>query len=176
MPRYNLEYIRPTGKMKRNYIKSIDIPIGKRKIVKNKNGYNMVYPNFNSAFRIQVSHFKDGMPSVDLLEKPKLVDCNQDSKNVISVDISDEKIEFAEKGLFISIEMIGEIDSDGQIINKQNSLPSFMFTNKSSKGLASEQYYKSIFTDGWKDYPSEELKTKKNYKLAVSFVLNMFDD
>jgi hypothetical protein len=171
-------FIKLQQEIPNNYIKSIQIPIGKSFIKEENKKLVTVKPNFNSAFRVNIYGHNNELNNqigTSLLKKPIIVYCNEKSDNIINIDISDENIELTKNGVFISIEMIGEIDKRGNIINKKNLLPSFKFTNKSSKDFVSVQYYKSVFTEGWKQMEFEKYHLDKRYNLAIGITLAIYE-
>ncbi len=156
-------------------IKSIQIPIGKKTIKKVGNKFKRISPDFKSVFRVELFSNKDSMPSLSLLKTPIIINCNQNSSNIIDVDVSDQYISFPKEGVFISVEMIGEEKGNelGEIV-----FPSFKFTKKKKKNISSVSYYKSVFSNKkWINIrDSFKFKTISEYNMGVGLVLSIYEN
>lgn len=140
-------------------IEKISFPITTKRLGKKKD-------KFNSIFKVQI--FKnDSIFSVPILESPIIINCNQDSNRLVTINLSDENIPFFKEGLFVTIEMIGELDKNKQVKSIKNPLPAFGFTNKKAKGFKSKQYYKTTFSNKWKEMDFKSLPFKTDYTLAI---------
>ena len=171
-------HIKPSQNLNRNYINTIHIPIGKSKLIsKGNDKWESVRPDFNSVFRLYIYDIKNGKPNENLLQNPLLIKCNQESNNTIDVNISHEKIELTENGIFIVIEMIGEVDEAGNVIDNRDPLPSFKYTNKKTKDFESKSFYKPIFSDYWITFDFDENLNKKNsrFNMALSLTLSEYE-
>ncbi len=151
------------------FVKYIKIPINKSKFkIEGEK-------KFSSIFRVNLyKPIGSNLQAINTLQKPVTVRCNQNSGNIIEIDVSKENITFTESGVFIAIQMIGEIDSAGKHINKLNPQPSFKFTNKKSKNIVATQYYKFTFNDKWKQLTAEKLHLDKAHNLAIGIVLQCY--
>ncbi|MEZ4782025.1 MAG: carboxypeptidase-like regulatory domain-containing protein [Flavobacteriaceae bacterium] len=164
-----------------SYIEKIHIPIDKGKLIKVDGKIEMTYPNFESVFRVHLYSIENNKPKMQLLNYPVLLYCNQDSDNVLTVDISNEHIEFPQEGIFIGVEMIGDKAQNYSNENKleQSTLPSFRFTKKAKKNLDLVSYSKNIFfEDNWTSINnSNEFSYLKNeYHMAVGLTLRIYED
>lgn len=165
--------IRYKKKYKSAYINKILIPIGKKSL------NSKSYPDFNSIFRVSIySHLNKNVDPKSLL-KSILVKCNQNSPKIIELDISDEFIIFPKEGIFIGIEMIGQLDEKDNLIFKKNNsiLPSFQFTEKKNKNIYTESFIKSIFfNNNWENiYQSNKFNDTVKYNLGISLELLMYE-
>lgn len=123
---------------KNTYLKNIRIPI--------RNETRTLKKSFNSVFKIHLFSNKNNVPYVPLIDKPFMIFCNQDSKNFIDINLSEEEINFNENGFFICIEMLGEIDNDRNLKKNKLVLPAFEFTNNESDDILITTYSKNYFT------------------------------
>lgn len=123
---------------KNSYLKKIHIPI--------RNETWTLKKPFNSVFKIHLFSNKNNVPDVPLIDKPFMIFCNQDSKNFIDINLSEEEINFDENGFFICIEMLGEIDNDRNLKKNKLVLPAFEFTNNESDDILITTYSKNYFT------------------------------
>jgi hypothetical protein len=122
---------------KNTYLEKIHIPI--------RNQTWTLKKSFNSVFKIHLFSNKNNVPDVPLIDKPFIIFCNQDSKNFIEINVSEEEINFDENGFFICIEMLGEIDNERNLKKNKLVLPAFEFTNKESKNISITTYSKNYF-------------------------------
>lgn len=164
--------VKPIKKYSNDFIKEIFIPISKKSPLSEGNNK----PNFNSFFKVHIFSNNQGLPYKPLLKSPILVYCNEKSENDISINISEHNIKFSENGIFICIEMIGELDENANIISKKNQMPSFRFSSKQQKEFSSTAYYKAHFAEEWYKPKSEEIQLNKPIFLAVSFTLNTYEN
>lgn len=166
-------------KLTKNYneksiIKSIQIPIGKKTIINDGKKFIKITPNFNSIFRVELFSNNNNKPNFSLLNEPIVINCNQNSNDIINIDVSNQNIRYPKEGIFISVEMIGDVKNNelGKTI-----LPSFMFTKKKIKNIYTETYIKKIFLgNNWinlKD--NDEFKSLENYKMAVGIKLMVYE-
>jgi hypothetical protein len=123
---------------KNTYLEKIHIPI--------RNQTWTLKKSFNSVFKIHLFSNKNNVPDVPLIDKPFIIFCNQDSKNFIEINVSEEEINFDENGFFICIEMLGEIDNERNLKKNKLVLPAFEFTNKESKNISITTYSKNYFS------------------------------
>ncbi len=168
-------FMKPTKKFPSNIIRSILIPIEKTTFKKINGKWKLIKPKFKTAFRLNVYKFSEqNIQGKSLLSKSIMVYCNQNSDKIIHVDISDERIEFSEDGIFISIQMIGEIDENGNVIEKKKLMPLLRFTGKSERNITSEQYYKFTFNKKWEKMLKHRFHFDKDYKQAIGLVLETY--
>ncbi len=161
--------LKPLEQHNNCFIKSIQIPINKPKL-KIEGG-----KKFSSIFQVNLYKPVDfDLQAINTLKKPITVRCNQNSGNTINIDVSEKNIRFTKSGIFIAIQMIGEIDSTGKHIKKTNPKPSFKFTNKKAKNLIATQYYKFTFNSKWKKLTAEKLHLNSDYNLAIGISLNCY--
>ena len=173
--------IKYENKIKKAYIKKILIPISKN-ITRFKGGkFVKTSPDFQSVLRIHVYENKNEKPSRNLLIEPILVNCNQNTDEILKIDISNEFIEFPANGVFISVEMIGELDGQGKVIydnNKRSNLPSFRYTKKNAKNIVSVSFIKRIFGNSkWEKIDKEhtDFSMLFMYSMALSLELSIHE-
>ncbi len=161
--------IKPLEQYNNCFIKSIKIPISKPKFkIEGEK-------KFSSIFRVNL--YKPiglNLQAINTLQKPVTVRCNKNSGNIIEIDVSKENITFTESGVFIAIQMIGEIDNTGKHIEKTNPKPSFKFTNQTTDNIVATQYYKFTFNNKWKKLTAEKLHLSKPHNLAIGIVLQCY--
>ena len=145
-------------------IEKINIPITK-KIMKYHNR------PFKSVFKINTYTNKNGFPNTSISEKPFIIKCNQDSEKIVTIDISNEQVYLPKEGLFLTIEMIGEIDEKGNILELKNPLPAFKFSSKSPSGFLYKQYYKTVSSNEWRVLDFKKLPFKKEFGLAINIII-----
>lgn len=169
--RYNKYY-------KDAYIKKIFIPISKEGVIKKGGIWKSYFPNFRSVFRVHLYSNSDGKPNESILKKPILIECDQNSNDIIEIDINDEFIKFPKEGVFVGVEMIGELSTDKNILNKSKSslLPSFKFTEKKKKNVTSFSFIKNVFSDNmWVDIDKNNRFSQiTGFNMAVSLTLSVY--
>jgi len=171
-------------KYKKNYkriiIKKIFIPIDKMHLRSKKGKVIESYPNFSSIFRFHIYSNVDGKPNSRLLEKPILIRCNQDTPNIIEIDVSKDVINLPKEGVFVAIEMIGMLDVKGKMfLSEKNEmiLPTFKFTDKKKSNISSTTYIKTVFNGNkWKNTKEYNGKVKhlSSYNMAVSLLIKVY--
>ena len=164
-------------KIKKSIIKKIHIPIGKKKVSFSDKGAKETFPAFNNVFRVNIYSNEKGKPNNLLIDRPILVECNQDSKDILEIDIEDEQINYNDDGIFIGVEMIGKLDSEKNVIESKGSiLPSFMFTKRKKKNITSNSFIKVIFLgEDWVNITdNEEFNQVSKYNMAVGLTLKIY--
>jgi hypothetical protein len=162
--------------LKNCFIKKIHIPIGKERTDFNQK--KITKSNFNNVFRVNLYTNNNNKPGKSLLKKPILIECNQDSKEVIDIDIENEFIKYPDEGVHIGVEMIGKLDANKKIIDTKTSiLPSFKFTKQKEKKIISNSYIKmKFFGNDWINLKnSEEFNHISKYNMAVSLTLSVYE-
>jgi hypothetical protein len=168
--RYNKYY-------KDAYIKKIFIPISKEGGIKKGNIWESDFPDFRSVFRVHLYSNSEGKPNKSVLKNSILIECDQNSSNILEIDITDEFIKFPKEGVFVGVEMIGVLDNNGSISNNKSSiLPSFKFTKKKEKNISSISYIKIIFLgNNWISIKNRKDFTHvSEYNMAVSLTLDIY--
>ncbi|QCX39068.1 carboxypeptidase-like regulatory domain-containing protein [Aureibaculum algae] len=174
--------VRNKKNFKNSYIKNIYIPIGKSRIELVDNKAVESSPKFNSTFRVHLYSNKNNEPGENLLKTPILIKCNQDSDNIIEVNLENEFISYPEEGVFIGVEMIGLLDEQENVIHeksKSSILPSFKFTKQKVRNVFSVSYTKAKFLGtGWVkiDKNSKALAHISEYNMAVSLTLDVYEN
>jgi hypothetical protein len=166
--------------LKKAYLKKIFIPISKDIPGSRSNKMLKTNVDFKSVFRIHVYENNNDTPGINLTKKNILINCNQNTDEILTIDISDEFIVFPPSGIFIGIEMIGELDTNGKIVEKKlgDVLPSFMYTNKKKKNITSISFIKREFGNyEWEkiDNTSKDFSIVSDYNLAISLELSIYD-
>ncbi|MDG2275502.1 MAG: hypothetical protein P8L28_06610 [Flavobacteriaceae bacterium] len=165
---------------RRTIIKKILIPINKRHLRSNKGKVIESYPNFSSIFRFNIYSNEEGKPGIKLLNKPLIIECNQNSPNILEIDISKDIINLPKEGVFVGIEMIGMLDVKGEILLSEKNemiLPTFKFTDKKKNNISSTTYIKTTFNGNkWKNTKEYNGKVKhlSNYNMALSLLIKIY--
>jgi len=162
--------IKPQKRHVGKYIDNIIIPINKKLAGKTKGD-----KSFKSVFKVNIYTNELGLPKYTMLEKPLDIFVTNSSKNLISIDLSDNLIDFPKEGIFICIEMIGEINDEGKVIETKNPRPSFVFTDKQIKEFTSKSYFKTKFNDVWQLMSMETFHLEKEIFLAIGLTLSSYE-
>jgi hypothetical protein len=163
--------IQPVKKDENKYINEIIIPVTKGiKHIKRKN------KTFNSILKVLLFSVKENHPYKTIIKKPIIINYNNNSRKKIKVDISDENIQFDNNGIFICIEIVGEIDIEGNIINQKNPRPGFVCTDKKTKDFSNyKTYYKQTADNDWKEFRKETFHLEKDMFLAIQLILAKYE-
>ena len=162
--------LKPQDNYKQSFIEEILIPTGKSAATTESK-----QKQFESIFRLHIFSNDNNQPNIPLLKSPIIVHCNEKSNKLLRVDISDENIQFAGEGIFICLEMIGEIDSNGQVIIKKNFIPNFKFIDKQNKEFLSHSYFKPSNSDQWISVDKIGLFDKEIF-LALKLVISVHEN
>lgn len=161
-------------------IKTIQIPVDKRRFMQ-QGGENIDNLNFNTIVKVNLYTFCDDKPCESLLKKPIIINYNQESSNVISIDLTEKNIFLPNDGIFLAIEMVRDpmylksIQND----NKLFLLPKIGFTNRPNKDVSSITYQKSIFTENWEKFDFKKLELDKvgikniDFKVVIGMQLEI---
>lgn len=173
--------IRYSKNIKSAIIKKILIPIGKKKLVKKKGVLKYEKTDFNSVFRVNLYSCISNKPNKRLLNKPIIVKCNKESKDIIEIDISNQLIDYSNEGVFVGVEMIGELNIEGNLIEDvkpKDVLPAFMFTKKKKKKIFSMSYFRTISSnEEWINIQkNDKFKIVSEYNMGVSLLLSIYED
>lgn len=156
------------------YVSKIHIPIGKHLYVNKNDKTKRVKPDFNSVFRLHLYSNKNNQPNERLLKIPLLVYCNQDSKKMQMINIEDKKIIYPKEGLFVGVEMIGNVDENGYIIETKvnRSPPTFKFTKRAKGDIKSYTRFMFSKTNEWHEIdPKLSFNKKIQYHMAVGLTI-----
>ncbi len=168
----NLQFgltIKPVKEHENSIIKKILIPINKSRFSEKR--------DFESVLKISLYSCKGNLPDMPLISKPIIINCNQNSNETLIIDIEKENIEFHKNGIFISIEMIGEIDKNGVVINKPFPLPGIKYTDKGTKHFSFiKSFYKPKFSKEWEEMKASTFHLKKEVYLAIQLELSIYED
>lgn len=172
--------IKLKDKINRSYINEILIPLNKNITGFKGKKLTKKTEDFQSVFRVYIYKNENEKPGENLLTSPILININQNSEDVLKVNISNELIEFPANGVFIGIEMIGDFNKQGEITFNNNKpvLPSFMYTNKKNKKLISVSFIKRVFGGyEWEkiDKTSKDFSMISDYNMAVSLILSVYE-
>ncbi|WP_299667696.1 carboxypeptidase-like regulatory domain-containing protein [uncultured Polaribacter sp.] len=165
--------IKYSKKINNSEIKKIVLPIGKKTLVKNKK------LSFNNIFRVNLYSNINNKPGVSLLKKPVIISINQDSKDIIEINVEKFGVNFPVEGVFVAVEMIGKLDINGNVLNEtKNILPAFMFTDKKRKNIISSSFIKTVFGNNkWIkiDEYYKNVPDISKYNMAVSLELLVYE-
>jgi len=152
-------------------VKEVHIPIYVKSKIKRK--------RFNSVFKVNVFSNKNNLPHIPLLERPIVVYYDENSDKTVVIDVPNDNIILVDTGIFICIEMIGELDEIGNVVDDREPKLGFRYTNKMSKDIKSTPYAKGILSGKWDklDISNFKLETvnTSNFKLAVGLSLAKHD-
>jgi hypothetical protein len=167
-------------KYKSAYIKKIYLPIGKLQLHLIDNKIKESYPNFKSIFRIHIYSNSNGSPGVEILDKPLVIECNEKTLDIIEINILEKFIKLPQNGVFIGVEMIGELDNKRNLLDKKGKLilPSFLFTRKKKNNILSETFIKTIIDNGkWRSTKkhNKSISNFSKYNMAISLELSIYD-
>ncbi|MEN8126054.1 MAG: carboxypeptidase-like regulatory domain-containing protein [Bacteroidota bacterium] len=166
--------IHPTKKYENLFINTILIPTKKKYFSQKEYTIN---PKYKSVIKVTLFSNKNNLPYESLLDTPIIINCDQDSDNIISVDISKEHIKFNSNGIFVCIERVGEIDLKGSVLEKKIIRPGLIFTNKTTKDfLTNKSFYKHKLSNGWEILDYKNMNLKKQIYLAIQLELATYED
>ena len=84
--------------------------------------------SIRTAFRVNIYNAKNKKVKEKIFSSETYT-INTTKKDKIEIDLTNEAIEFSENGIFISIEAIGDIDKNGNLINNQSSIRPLLSDN-----------------------------------------------
>ena len=84
--------------------------------------------SIRTAFRVNIYNAKNKKVKEKIFSSETYT-INTTKKDKIEIDLTNESIEFSENGIFISIEAIGDIDKNGNLINNQSSIRPLLSDN-----------------------------------------------
>ena len=160
--------IKPKFEFENSFIKEFILPLKKKKPrTNNKNN------KFNSVIKIGVFTVKNNLPYQNILKKNILINYNQDSEQILKIDLTDEDILFTKEGLFFNIVLVGEINKNGEVISESFPLPGIICTTKKTKDFSYiKALYKRKFLTNWSDLTYDKLLMDKpiypSFKIIVS--------
>lgn len=166
--------MKPSDECKNCYLNKIKIPISKKTIINDGIDFKMIKPDFNSVFKVNIYSVENEKPSyTSLLKNPIIINSNQNSPDIISIDISSEFVKFSNRGVFISIEMIGNI-GDSQ---EKSLLPLFRFSRAKTAQTNSISFYRNVFdANSWIPISGiNPLIIKKNYNLGIELIVDKYE-
>lgn len=164
-------------------IKAIQIPVDKKDRFY-EGEENLNNQNFSTIVKVNLYAVNNDKPSETLLEKPIIINFNQDSNKVISIDLTDKNIFFPENGIFFAIEMVGD-PAYLKTVGKDDKLfllPKIGITNKPNKEFSSVTYQKSIFTENWEIFDFEKLRLNSvgikniDFKVVIGMQIETVND
>ncbi|MDA7724220.1 carboxypeptidase-like regulatory domain-containing protein [Flavobacteriaceae bacterium] len=165
--------IKPTKENENTHINSILIPVKNKHSNINK---DKIDKNFNSIIKMSVFSVKNDLPHEILVEAPITIKCNQNTGNIIEVDISNEYVQLEPTGVFVCIEMVGEV-SNGVIINQLNFLPALKFTNKKTKDFTFfKSFVKPKTSNSWHEFDYKKMGLDKQIFLALKLMLSTYKE
>ncbi len=167
--------IKPNPRYENAYVQKILIPISKYTLSNKNRKPKKIKPDFNSVFKLQLFENKNGIPGKALLPIPIDVYCNEDSENTVSVDISEYQVKLLKEGVFICVQLIGEISTDGSILNKEISMPGFYFTTRETNDFVLESYYKSASYDKWIKLDKNGPPLNKEIFMSFQLVVSLYE-
>lgn len=108
----------PSASITNSYIEKIEFPLDK---IKHHNRDDKFYKNVPAVARINIYTTKNNFPKQKIYSSEPLKFIMSD-KEKISIDISDQNIQFTENGLSIGIEMIGRVNDKGEFVEEKSQI------------------------------------------------------
>lgn len=99
--------------------------------------------NLRTAFRINIYNSLDEKIDNKIFSSETFI-VDATKKESIDVDLNDYNIQFSKEGIFISIEVIGDIDNEGNITNLKSTLRPVL-TSNTIQDYSAKTYIKYIF-------------------------------
>ena len=93
-----------------------------------KKKFNEFGKNLKTAFRINIYSSKNNEIE-ETIYSSDVFSINSYLKEKIELDLSNEDVEFYRKGIFIGIEVIGDIDSNGNLSKEKSSIRPALSSN-----------------------------------------------
>ncbi|WP_162497593.1 carboxypeptidase-like regulatory domain-containing protein [Aureibaculum marinum] len=134
-------------------------------------------PNYNSIIKLMLFSIKDNLPNKPLLTKPIIINCSEKSDKNIEVDLSEEFIIYDVEGLFIAVEMVGELDTNGNVIVKKVNRPGLVFSNIPSDDFSlAKLFAKPKSTEKWVLLDAKKMHEKRDFLLALELELTLYNE
>ena len=134
--------LKPNAKNEGLYIRNIVFPLGK---IKHFNKTDTLYKNAVGVFRLNIYiNNHDGLPKQAVFTSEP-IEFIMSKKEKITIDISQENVQFPQEGLSFGLEMIGRLDDAGNA-SKENSYIRPKITSQSLKGFEANTYLRSLFS------------------------------
>lgn len=158
--------MKPNKKNTNTRIEKIIIPFRKKIYGRKKYDYR-------SIFKLSIFSVLDNKPNLPLIEKPIIINYNQDSNKFIEIDISQEFIYLKKEGVFICLEQVGEINESGEVIDKRQPLPGLGFsTIKPKEFLYINSFYKQKHSTNWLIMEPEKIRLENKIYLGVQLMVS----
>lgn len=129
-----------------------------------KNKFNGFGNNLKTAFRINIYSTKNNEIE-DTIYSSDVFSINSYLKEKIELDLSNENVEFYRKGIFIGIEVIGDIDSNGNLSKEKSSIRPALSSN-STEDYKATTFLKYTFDKKLKLKPINEIFLE-NIKIKI---------
>jgi hypothetical protein len=137
-----------------------------------KKKFNEFENNLKTAFRINIYSTKNNEIE-DTIYSSDVFIINSYLKEKIELDLSNEEVEFNRKGIFIGIEVIGDIDSNGNLSKKKSSIRPALSSN-SIEDYKATTFLKYTFDKKLKLKPINEIFSEKlNIKIDRNLSFGM---
>lgn len=157
-----------------SYIRNIIIPF-KKKIIGKKAHKNR--KKFYSLIKVQLFSVKENSPDIPLTSQPIIINYSYKSKKTINLDILNKYIELKKEGVFISLEIIGEIDESRNVINELNPRPGFICTDKKTLDFKKhDTFYKLKSENKWKKFDKEKFRLENDIYLSIRITLAKYEN
>ena len=144
--------ITPNKKNENSKIQKLEFNFLKKK-------FNEFGKNLKTALRINMYSSKNNEIE-DTIYRSNVFIINSYLKEKIELDLSNEEVEFNRKGIFIGIEVIGEIDSNGNLSKEKSSIRPALSSN-SIEDYKATTFLKYTFDKKLKLKPINEIFLEK---------------
>lgn len=165
-------FIKPSKLFVNSRILKINIPID----TKTSNPYKDTVKftdNYRSLLKIHFFSVQNNYPDKSLLEKPISIYIHEKDTKYIVIDLMENSINFSEEGVFICVEMVGELDENGNVKKLPFHRPTLVFTEKNTDEFQSETYLKSKFDDQWIKIDHQKIQLEKDLFIALSLIVQI---
>lgn len=158
----------PSGENINSIIKNFTLGFVKRK----EKEANIVT---QTAIRINIYSADRNQNVSELIFSSEVFKINPNKKEKFELDVENEYIEFVENGIFIGLEVIGDIDTSNNII-KEKSYVHVNLTSNTIQDYESKSFIKYTFNDQLNLIPINDIIKKtsgKNVQRSMSFGLTI---
>ncbi|RTL10620.1 MAG: carboxypeptidase-like regulatory domain-containing protein [Flavobacteriaceae bacterium] len=131
-----ITFLIPSNENSDSFISNLNFKFEKKKYMENQS-------NLRTAFRINIYNSLDEKIDNKIFSSETFI-VDATKKESIDVDLNDYNIQFSKEGIFISIEVIGDIDNEGNITNLKSTLRPVL-TSNTTQDYSAKTYIKYIF-------------------------------
>lgn len=154
--------IKPASEIIDSYLESIVLPITKKSFTHTDSS-----KKFKSILKLDIYSNSNNYPENSLLDEPINIFITEDSNDNLNIDLSVFGIQFPREGIFICLEIIGEVNKENLVINSVNPRPSLVFSKAKSSNFSSQLYIRQKFKNKWEILKKEMFKLDDDFYLAI---------